>query len=934
MLKTIGYDSLDALTNANVPKNIQFNRNLKIGEERGEFDALSELKTIAKKNKVYKSFIGMGYYGTKVPAVIQRNLLENPGWYTPYTPYQAEIAQGRLESLLNFQTVVTDLTKMDIANASLLDEATAAGEAMYLAWQAKKKKKNTFFVSQDCHPQTIECVKSRAEPLGVKIVVGDHQKMEVSDDLNGVLIQYPNTYGDAFDFTDFSKKIHDSGSLLCVATDLMALTMLKAPGEFGADVVLGNAQRFGVPMGYGGPHAAFFAVKDEYKRIMPGRLIGVSKDVNGDRALRMALQTREQHIRRETATSNICTAQALLANMAAMYAVYHGPQGLKDIAGRIHQNTRVLAEGLKKMGYSIKTKSFFDTITVETGSVSAVKVMQALEKREINIRKISENSVGISLDETVGLPELKSLFEGFAEAAGKSAPKPQEILGSIGNAIDSSITRTAEFLTHPTFNRYHSETEMMRYLKKLENRDISLTNTMIPLGSCTMKLNAASEMYPVTWPEFGNLHPFVPKNQAEGYLEMFHELNKWLKDITGFAAISLQPNSGSQGEYTGLRVIRAYLKAKNESHRDICLIPESAHGTNPASAVLSGFKIVVVKTDKEGNVDMDDLKAKADAHKDKLACLMITYPSTFGVYEEGVKEMVDLIHAKGGQVYMDGANMNAQSGLCSPGEIGADVCHLNLHKTFCIPHGGGGPGMGPIGVASHLAPFLPNHPVIDISQDFGGKDGIGPVSAAPFGSSSILPISYMYIKMMGSEGVKKATQVAILNANYMAFRLKEHYSIVYTKKNGLVAHEFILDFRPFKKIGVSVEDVAKRLIDYGFHAPTMAWPVHDTLMIEPTESEPLEMLDRLCDALISIRGEITQIEKGEMDPKDNPLANAPHTARVVISNDWNRKYSRELAAYPAPWTKDNKLWPFVGRIDSVYGDRNLICSCPPLEDYQ
>lgn len=931
MLSFLGYDSLDTFSKDNVPKPIQLKQAMPIGKGKGERQMLSDLKETAKKNKIFRSFIGMGYYGTVTPPVILRNLLENPGWYTPYTPYQAEISQGRLESLLNYQTLITELTKMDISNASLLDEGTAAAEAMNMAWSAAKKKKNTFYISTDVHPQTIEVVRTRAEPLGVKIVVASEDKWELND-CCGVLVQYPKTDGKISDYSGFADKVHQAGGLFCCATDLLALTVLQPPGEFGADIVLGNSQRFGVPMGYGGPHAAFFATKDSLKRNMPGRLIGVSKDTAGDVAFRMSLQTREQHIRRETATSNICTAQALLANTVAMYAIYHGPQGLKDIAERVHKNAVVFAVGASKLGYKVPEHNFFDTVRVETAD--SQKVLNALAKRGINARALNNKAVTVSFDETVTVQDLDNLFAGFAEAAGTTASFKATDLAAQASSRLGPNTRKDNILQHPTFNMYHSETQMLRYLKKLENKDLSLTNCMIPLGSCTMKLNATSEMIPITWPEFGELHPFVPADQAKGYHEMFDKLTDYLSAVTGFPAVSLQPNSGAQGEYAGLRVIRAYLQDTNQAHRNVCLIPTSAHGTNPASAAMCGMKIVVVKADKDGNVDYDDLKQKAEQYSKELACLMITYPSTHGVFEEKIKDICNVIHQNGGQVYMDGANMNSQVGLCSPGDIGADVCHLNLHKTFCIPHGGGGPGMGPIGVAKHLAPYLPAHPVVNMGPKFGGVKSFGPVSAAPFGSSSILPISYAYIEMMGGEGLTKATQLAILNANYMARRLKPHYNIVYTKSNGLVAHEFILDFAPFKSVDVSVEDVAKRLIDYGFHAPTMAWPIHDTLMIEPTESEPKEELDRLVDALISIRQEIREIEEGKADRTNNVLRNSPHTLKVITSDKWDRPYTREKAAFPVASLKHNKYWPAVGRIDSVYGDRNLICTCPPLESYQ
>jgi len=938
MLQFLGYKTLDDFTNDNVPKQIQAKKPLNLAGERGETETVQELKKIAQKNKILRSFIGMGYYGTIVPPVILRNVLENPGWYTPYTPYQAEISQGRLESLINFQTLVTDLTGLNISNASLLDEATAAAEAMNMCFSLAKKKRNIFYISDQVHPQTISLVETRAIPLGVKVVVGDINSFDLNQGC-GVLIQYPGTDGRVVDYAPFVEKAHKDGCLVSCATDLLALTQLKAPGEFGVDIAFGNSQRFGVPMGYGGPHAAFFATKDEYKRLMPGRLIGLSKDSNGDPAFRMALQTREQHIRRETATSNICTAQALLANMAAMFAIYHGPEGLKKISQRVHQNASILAHGLTKMGFKQENATFFDTVRVNVGSGKAQAVNAALLKRGINIRVLNNDTVTVSLDETTSEQDLTNLFEGFAEGAGKSRPSftPLALYSEVSSKLGSSfggLKRTSAFLTHPTFNNYHSETEMLRYLKKLENKDLSLANCMIPLGSCTMKLNATSEMIPVTWPEFAELHPFVPLDQAQGYHEMFSQLTDSLCEITGFPHVSLQPNSGSQGEYAGLRVIMEYYKDKGQGHRNVCLIPTSAHGTNPASAAMAGMKIVIVKVDAHGNVDVDDLKAKAQQHKNDLACLMITYPSTHGVFEERVQEICQIIHDNGGQVYMDGANMNSQVGLCSPGAIGADVCHLNLHKTFCIPHGGGGPGMGPIGVAKHLAPYLPSHPVVKMDLKFTGNKGLGPVSAAPFGSSAILPISHVYIKLMGGDGLKKATQMAILNANYMAKRLRPYYTVVYSKPNGLVAHEFILDFAPFKKVGISVEDVAKRLMDYGFHGPTMAWPIHDTLMIEPTESEPKSELDRLCDALIAIRQEIKEVEEGKSDPHNNVLTRAPHVVKVVTADNWDRPYSREKAAFPVPSLKKNKYWPTVGRVDNVYGDRNLFCTCPPLEDYQ
>jgi len=910
-------------------------------EEKSEEQVLDELRKVLQKNKVYRSYIGMGYHGTVTPKVILRNLLENPGWYTSYTPYQAEISQGRLESLLNFQTVVTDLTKMDIANASLLDEGTAAAEAMNMAFGNSKKKKPVFYVSTSVHPQTTEVLRTRAGFVGIKVVSFEENQSEPLKNLDrlseacGVLVQYPDTTGRIVDYTEFSKTIKSAGALFITATDLLALTLLKPPGEFGADIALGSAQRLGVPMGYGGPHAAFFAVKDSLKRIMPGRLIGVSVDSNGDRAYRMSLQTREQHIRRETATSNICTAQALLANIAAMYCVYHGPKGVKDISDRIHLCARTLSEGVKELGYTTSSDLYFDTVCVTTSSSTTSqeldRVQEELLKREINVRRLNKDNIVVALDESVSENDLQEILDSFATVKGKKAPGAAQTAEKAAELNFKALSRTTPFLTHPVFNEHHSETEMLRYLKKLENKDLSLANCMIPLGSCTMKLNATAEMIPVTWPEVSNLHPFVPLDQAKGYESMFQSLSKSLEDITGFSKISLQPNSGAQGEFAGLSVIRAYLNDNGGAHRNICLIPVSAHGTNPASAAMVGMKIVAVKSDSEGNVDVADLKEKAEKHSKDLACLMITYPSTHGVFEESIKDIVNTIHNNGGLVYMDGANMNSQVGLCSPGGIGADVCHLNLHKTFCIPHGGGGPGMGPIGVNSKLAPYLPGHPVVDM-KEFGGEQNkaIGPISAAPFGSSSILPISHVYIQLMGGAGLTKATQMAILNANYMAQHLKEHYTVLYHKE-GLVAHEFILDLRPFQD-HVTAEDVAKRLIDYGFHAPTMSWPIAGTLMVEPTESEPKAEMDRFINAMISIRKEISEVIEGKADPKNNVLRNAPHTAAVINADEWDRPYSRKKAAYPIAGMEQIKYWPPVGRVDNVYGDRNLQCTCPTVEE--
>eukprot|EP01133_Synstelium_polycarpum_P012790 gene12790-15006_t len=929
--------SLDQLIEYTVPKSIRLNRDLDIDGNhiKGEHQLLAEMREMAKKNKVFRSFIGMGYYNTITPHVIQRNILENPGWYTPYTPYQAEISQGRLESLLNFQTMVSDMTKLPMANASLLDEATAAAEAVTMCINISRGKKEfAFLVDKRCHPQTIDTIKTRAEPKGVRIEVVDYKSFDYSrGDVVGVLVQYPATDGSVADYREVVTKAHAADALVVCATDLLALAMLTPPGEWGADIALGNSQRFGVPFGYGGPHAAFFATSDKYSRLLPGRIIGVSKDSAGDRAYRMALQTREQHIRREKATSNICTSQALLANMAAMYAVYHGPKGIKNIAETLHKKTVILRDGMKKLGYEVVDAPFFDTIKIVTGDKTDALIKE-LESRMINIRRTCAQSVSISLDETVTLKDMQNLFEAFASVASQRVlftPESLEKDLKTGSIIPSTLVRKSAFLTHPIYSKFHSETELLRYIHRLQKKDLGLTTAMIPLGSCTMKLNATSEMYPVSWPEFNSIHPFVPLDQTVGYREMFDSISRSLAEITGFAGTSLQPNAGSQGEYAGLMVIREYLKATGQSQRNICLIPTSAHGTNPASAVMANMKVVVVACDELGNVDQADLRIKAEKYKDTLAALMITYPSTHGVFEEGAKEMCQLIHAYGGQVYMDGANMNAQVGLCRPGDIGADVCHLNLHKTFCIPHGGGGPGMGPICVAKHLLPFLPGHSVVPT----GGDQAIGAVSATPWGSSSILPITYVYMQLMGGVGLKRATQVAILNANYMASRLQDHYKILYTGSHGLVAHEFIIDLRMFKDTtGIEAEDVAKRLQDYGFHGPTMSWPVVNTLMIEPTESESKYELDRLCDALISIRGEIAEIESGKASRDNNVLVNSPHTEKVVMAEVWDRPYTRQRAAFPSPSTKESKFWPSVGRVDNVFGDRNLVCSCPPMSDYE
>nr|WP_202895788.1 aminomethyl-transferring glycine dehydrogenase [Iningainema tapete] len=936
MLEVLGYTNLDELIDQTVPQAIRLDRPLNLPPAETEYAALFKLKEIASKNQVFRSFIGMGYYDCITPPVIGRNILENPGWYTAYTPYQPEIAQGRLEALLNFQTMIIDLTGMEIANASLLDEATAAAEAMAMSYGVCKNKANSYFVSRDCHPQTIDVLQTRAKPLGINIIIGDHQNFsfDESEPVFGAIVQYPASDGTIYDYRAFIEKAHAEGALVTVAADPLSLTLLTPPGEFGADIVVGSTQRFGIPLGYGGPHAAYFATKEEYKRQVPGRIVGVSKDAQGKTALRLALQTREQHIRREKATSNICTAQVLLAVMASMYAVYHGPTGLKRIAENIHQLTAILAEGLKRLGYTISSEHFFDTLRVELGKRSLDEILKACETHNINIRVFDTTAVGISLDETTTEKDIIDLWQIFAQGDGFTLDELD--VEKLRRSVSTAFRRTSTYLTHPIFNRYHSETELLRYLHKLETKDLSLTTSMIPLGSCTMKLNATSEMVPVTWTEFRKIHPFAPLSQTQGYQILFQQLEEWLAEITGFAGISLQPNAGSQGEYTGLLVIRQYHESRKEAHRNICLIPTSAHGTNPASAVMCGMKVVPVACDSEGNVDLNDLKAKAEKHKLELAALMVTYPSTHGVFEEQIQEICAVVHSHGGQVYMDGANMNAQVGLCRPGDIGADVCHLNLHKTFCIPHGGGGPGMGPIGVASHLVEFLPGHVVIG----HGGKNqlatsnSLGAVSAAPWGSASILVISWMYIAMMGEAGLTEATKVAILNANYIAKRLEQYYPVLYKGKNGLIAHECILDLRSLKKsANIEIDDIAKRLMDYGFHAPTVSWPVAGTIMVEPTESESKEELDRFCQTMIAIRAEIAEIESGKMDTQDNVLKNAPHTAESLIIGEWNHPYSREQAAYPAPWTREHKFWPNVGRIDSAYGDRNFVCSCLPIDAY-
>ena len=924
MLRTVGFDDLNAFIGATVPKDIRLTTPLDLPAGKSEQEALTELRQLSEENKVVRSFIGAGYSDCVVPPVIQRNVLENPGWYTAYTPYQAEIAQGRLEALLNFQTMVTDLTALDIANASLLDEATAAAEAMTLC-HAVATGRDTFFVSEMCHPQTIEVVQTRAKPSGIEVVVGNASTFRPNEKVFGVLLQYPTTDGEIVDYEPFIKLAHEAGALAIVAADILALTVLRPPGEMGADVAVGTTQRFGVPLGFGGPHAAYFATRDQYKRHMPGRLVGVSHDAAGRPAYRLALQTREQHIRRDKATSNICTAQVLLAVMASMYAVYHGPDGLRRIARRVHDLTCRLADGREQLGYRFAHQEFFDTLRVDLGKRASGEFLRRALQRNCNLRPLGPHQVGISLDEVTTPDDLEILLEIFGEN--------RIVLPGVAAACRQSTieNRKSAFLTHPVFNTHASETEMLRYIRRLESRDLSLCHSMIPLGSCTMKLNATAEMFPISWPEFARLHPFAPNDQTAGYRKMCNQLEQWLAEITGFAAVSLQPNAGSQGEFAGLLAIRGYHAARGETHRNVCIIPTSAHGTNPASAVMAGFRVVPVRCLEDGDIDLADLRAKADEHAKQLAALMVTYPSTHGVFETTIREICEVVHAHGGQVYMDGANMNAQVGLCRPGDIGADVCHLNLHKTFCIPHGGGGPGVGPIGVAKHLVKFLPGLP--SLNRQPSTLNSGGPVAAAPYGSASILTISWMYIRMMGGAGLTKATEVAILNANYIAKRLDPYFPVLFKGKRGLVAHECILDLRPCKSAGVEVEDVAKRLMDYGFHAPTVSWPVPGTIMIEPTESEPKHELDRFCDAMVAIRAEIDAISSGAADKKDNPLKNAPHTAEQVAADEWNHPYSRAQAAYPADWTRRQKFWPAVARVDSVYGDRNLFCSCPPMEAF-
>jgi glycine dehydrogenase len=930
MVRTLGFSSLDALIDATIPQKIRFREGLSLPQGITELEVLTYFRALAAKNQVFRSFIGMGYSDCVTPPVIQRNIIEDPGWYTAYTPYQAEIAQGRLEALLTFQTMVIDLTGVEIANASLLDEATAAAEAMTMSYALKGKAgKEVFLVASECHPQTIDVVKTRAGVRGIEVRVASYADFKLGPDVFGALVQYPATDGAVIDYTKTVEQVHAADALLTVAADLLSLVLLTPPGEWGADIVVGNTQRFGVPLGYGGPHAAYFATKEEFKRFLPGRIIGVSRDADGKPAMRMALQTREQHIRREKATSNVCTAQVLLAVVASMYAVYHGPEGLTRIARRVHGFAAALSEGLRKLGFTIVNDDYFDTIRVAMGKHNVHAIIEEARNRRINLRVMDDRSIVVALDETVGNDDITNLLAAFN--GGKDPDFGIEDLASGTDArYDERFNRTTSFLTHPVFNKHHAETEMLRYMTRLRSRDLSLEHSMIPLGSCTMKLNATAEMMPITWPGFAKIHPFAPLDQTDGYRQLFDELESALADITGFAAVSLQPNAGSQGEFAGLLVIDAYHNSRNEGHRNVCLIPQSAHGTNPASAVMAGMQVVVVKTDSRGNIDVADLKAKAEEHGLHLAALMVTYPSTHGVFEESIVEICDIVHKYGGQVYMDGANMNAMVGLCRPADIGADVCHLNLHKTFCIPHGGGGPGMGPIGVAKHLVPFLPGHPVVRLD----GRHEVGAVSAAPWGSASILPISYAYIKLMGAEGLEYATKIAILNANYIAKRLEPHFPVLYKGTSGTVAHECIIDTRVVKQTsGIDVEDIAKRLMDYGFHAPTVSFPVPGTLMIEPTESEPKEELDRFCEAMISIREEIREIETGAADRQDNVLKNSPHPLGRVTASAWTHPYTRERAAFPAPWTLEFKFWPAVARVESAYGDRHLICSCLPTDAY-
>ncbi len=923
MLAELGMDSLEQLLDQVVPESIRRRKPLEVKSSLSERQVLLRLYEISARNQLYKSFIGMGYYNTQTPTVIERNLLRNPAWYTSYTPYQAEISQGRLEALLNFQTMISDLTGMELANASVLDEATAAAEAMAMCHRLSKSKSDVFYIADTCHPQTIEVVTNRAKHMNIKCVIGDPFAAADNPELFGVLLQYPCSTGEVHEYRELVDKVHDMKGLVAVAADLLSLTLLTPPGEWEADIVVGSSQRFGVPLGYGGPHAAFMATRDAYKRSLPGRLIGVSQDSRGEPALRLALQTREQHIRREKATSNICTAQALLAIMASMYAVYHGPAEITRIAQRVHRLTVLLAEGLRELGVAVKTEHYFDTITVDTGNATEF-IMAAARSKQMNLRKVDARTIGISLDETATRGDVMRLYDVFTHDHGREV-SVDELDARIQPALPKTLIRSSDFLTHPVFNSHHSETDLMRYMRMLQDKDLALDRTMIPLGSCTMKLNSATELIPVTWPGFGRIHPFVPLDQAQGYQQLIIELEQMLCACTGYDAISLQPNAGSQGEYAGLLAIKSYHESNGEGHRNICVVPESAHGTNPASAQMAGMKVVVVKSAKNGNIDLVDLRDKCGEHRDNLAAIMITYPSTHGVFEEDVTDVCEIVHQHGGQVYIDGANMNAMVGVCAPGKFGGDVSHLNLHKTFAIPHGGGGPGVGPIGVKEHLAPFLP-------STNVKMNGGINKVAAAPFGSAGILPISWAYIALLGRDGLPKATAIAILNANYIASRLKDHFPILYTGPNGLVAHECIIDTRVVKE-WVSVDDIAKRLIDYGFHAPTMSFPVPGTLMIEPTESESKEEIDRFCDAMIAIRAEIREIEEGRMDPEDNPLTNAPHTADMVCADEWPHPYSREQAAYPLASLRANKYWSPVGRVDNRYGDTHLVCSCPPLSAY-
>ncbi len=931
MLDTLGLDSLDELIGQTIPASIRMGEALDLPAALTEHELLGRARELADENETWRSFIGLGYHDTLTPPVIQRDILENPSWYTQYTPYQAEISQGRLEALLNFQTMVIDLTGMEIANASLLDEGTAAAEAMMMFDRlARRQDASTFFVSEDCHPQTIEVVQARAEPIGVTVVVGDHREFEFGEDVFGALVQYPTTDGRIDDYEAFCERAHAADAYVATCADLLALTLLKPPGEWGADVAVGSTQRFGVPLGYGGPHAAYFATKEEHKRQVPGRMIGVSKDADGNPALRMALQTREQHIRRGRATSNICTAQVLLAVMAGMYAVYHGPEGLKNIAERVHNLAKLLARGLERIGHAVRHDAFFDTLRIDLEGTTAEAVREAAEAHRINLRYFDDGSVGIALDEAASAGNLDALLAIFGGTNGKSL-SAEDLAAELEDGYDGPMRRTSAFMEHPVFHAHRSETALMRYIHSLAEKDLSLTQSMIPLGSCTMKLNPTAALMPITMHGFGAMHPFAPAEQAQGYHTVIEELSDWLAEITGFEGVSVQPNSGASGEYAGLLVIRAYHQANGDEERNVCLIPDSAHGTNPASATMVGMKVVTVDTDDNGNVDLGDLKEKAEKHAEKLAALMVTYPSTHGVFEEDIRAICDVVHENGGQVYMDGANMNAQVGLCRPGDFGVDVCHLNLHKTFSIPHGGGGPGVGPICAAEHLAPFLPGHP---LAEGVGGERAIGAVSAAPYGSASILLISWAYIAMLGAEGVRRASQIAILNANYLAEVLSEHYDIVYRGARGRVAHEFILDLRPFRqKLGISEQDVAKRLMDYGYHAPTMSWPVVGTLMVEPTESESKAELDRFAEAMTLIREEIRAVEEGRAEAEGSVLKSAPHTAAMVTADEWDQSYSREEAAYPAEWTRRRKFWPAVRRVDDAYGDRNLICACPPMEAY-